>query len=253
MIPREYDLAAMTTEALARLRQSGSRLVALLPVGAVEPHGPHLPLGTDVIISTSACAAAAALLEEKGVRALVAPGVAYGVTDCASAFAGAVSVEGGALTAFLRAVIDGLLRDGFAHVCVVNNHLEPAQVSAARAAVEGRPAGEASFACPVDRRWARTLDAEFKSGACHAGAYETSIVLAATPELVDEGARGALPEVPVSLSERLAAGVNDFVEMGLGRAYAGRPADATAAHGETMLARLAEMIAGEVTSALSGE
>jgi len=81
-----------------------------------------------------------------------------------------------------------------------------------------------SVACPLTRRWARTLSAEFKSGACHAGQYETAIVLAAAPGLVDEAARAGLPEVPVSLSERIGAGVTSFAAMGLDRAYAGAPA-----------------------------
>ncbi|MDH3196779.1 MAG: creatininase family protein [Candidatus Krumholzibacteria bacterium] len=253
MIPRAYDLGATTTDEVARLRAQGATLVALVPVGAIEPHGPHLPLVTDAIISTAACVAAAKGLSGHGLRALVAPGVPYGVTECASAFAGAVSVSADALSAFLGAVVEGLLRDGFTHVCLVNNHLEPAQVAAVRAAIAGLAGAQASVACPVDRRWARTLSDEFKSGACHAGEYETSILLAAAPELVDEGSLAALPEVPVSLSEKLASGVGDFVAMGLARAYAGRPAAATRAHGEEMIARLAAMVVGEVREALGGD
>ena len=55
-----------------------------------------------------------------------------------------------------------------------------------------------SVACPLTKKWARTLDAEFKSGACHAGLYETSIMMAAAPEMVDDAVRGVLPPVPIS-------------------------------------------------------
>jgi creatinine amidohydrolase len=111
--------------------------------------------------------------------------------------------------------------------------------------------GRASVACPLARRWARTLSAEFKSGACHAGRYETSIVLAQAPTLVDMDTARALPEVPVSLSDKLRAGISDFAEMGLTRAYAGAPAEADAGEGAAMLDRLAAMIAGEVLEALA--
>jgi creatinine amidohydrolase len=243
------NLGHHTTESLRTLLGGGRPVVALVPVGSVEPHGPHLPLSTDVVISERACERALPLLDARGLAAVIAPAVAYGVTDCAAGFAGAVSVPAAALTAYLRAIVDALLAGGFRHVCLVNDHLEPAQDAAVRAAVDGL-AGRASVACPLTRRWARTLSPEFKSGACHAGRYETSLVLARDAALVDDAARAALPEVPISLSEQLAKGVGTFAAMGLDRAYAGAPAAATAAEGDALLDRLAEMIAGEVTDAV---
>jgi creatinine amidohydrolase len=244
------ELARITTDAFAALVGGQRPVVALVPVGSVEPHGPHLALGADTVISAAAAARAAPLLEARGLVPVLAPPVPYGVTDCARGFAGAVSIEAPALTAFLRAVVDGLLAAGVAHVCLINNHLEPEHDSAVRAALVGAPAGAASVACPLARRWARTLSDEFKSGACHAGRYETSILLAAEPALVDETARAALPEVPISLSDQLRAGVTRFSEMGMTRAYAGAPAAATAAEGDEALDRLAAMIAGEIAEAM---
>jgi len=245
------DLAEHTTESFRALASAGRPVVALVPVGSVEPHGPHLSLLTDVVISRAACARAVSLLDERGVAALIAPAVAYGVTDCATGFAGAVSIPADVLTAYLRAIVAGLRAAGCAHVCLVNNHLEPAHDAAVRAAIDGVPPGAASVACPLTRRWARTLSAEFKSGACHAGQYETSIVLAAAPALVDEAARASLPPVPISLSEQLRAGVTTFAAMGMSSAYAGDPAAASAEEGEAQLAALAEMIAAEVLEAIA--
>jgi creatinine amidohydrolase/Fe(II)-dependent formamide hydrolase-like protein len=68
---------------------------------------------------------------------------------------------------------------------------------------------------------------------------------------VREDIRRRLPEVDVSLSDAIARGVEDFRSMGLSKSYAGAPARATAAHGEEMLDRLAEMIVGEVTEAMA--
>jgi creatinine amidohydrolase len=241
-------LAELTTVELTAIMAAARPAVALVPVGSTEPHGPHLPLATDVIISEAACERAVPALAARGVVALIAPAIPYGVTECAAGFAGAVSVPAAALTAFLAAVADGLLAQGFTHVCLVNNHLEPAHDAAVRAAAGH--AGRSSVACPLTRRWARTLSAEFKSGACHAGRYETSLVLAARPALVDEAARAALPEVPISLSQQLAAGVTTFAAMGMADAYAGSPAAATAAEGDGLVERLAAMVVGEVADAL---
>lgn len=244
-------LGDLTTDKLAAQLAAGRPVAALVPVGSVEPHGPHLPLVTDTIISEAAAARAVEVLAEQGVTALVAPAVPYGVTRFAAGFAGAISVPDEVLTAFLRAVVRGYLNAGFAHVCLVNNHLEPEHDAAVRAAVTGLATGSASVACPLTRRWGRTLSAEFKSGACHAGSYETSLVLAALPESVDWPTAALLPDVAVSLSEGIKAGKHTFAQMGMERAYTGAPGRATVEEGEEMLARLAEMIATEVTEGLA--
>ena len=243
------DLRGVTSPAYEALAAGGA-LVVLVPVGSVEPHGPHLSLLTDTEISLGAAERAAELLAASGLAARVAPAVAYGVTECAGGFAGAVSVPAPVLTAYLGAVVDGFLAGGAAHVCLVNNHLEPEHDAAVRAAVAGRDPARASVASPLTRRWARTLSDEFKRGECHAGRYETSLALARDASLVDEAARAGLPEVKVSLSDQLRAGVTDFLAMGMSRAYAGAPAEATAAEGRELYERLAEMVAGEVLAAL---
>lgn len=247
---RTRHLARMTMPEARELFASG-RAVALLPVGSVEPHGPHLPLGTDALIAEGSCVRAAELLEAEGLPSVIAPGVPYGVTDFAEGFPGAVSLPAPALTAFLVETTRALLRAGFAHVCLVNDHLEPAHDAAVRQAAAALPEGKASVACPLERRFARTLSAEFKSGACHAGRYETSLVLAARPEDVDADAMAGLPALPVSLSEGIRAGKSTFSAMGMADAYAGAPAEATAEEGRDLFDRLARTIVVAVTEALS--
>ncbi|MCX5743291.1 MAG: creatininase family protein [Proteobacteria bacterium] len=246
----EKFLARHTTTSLQALVGGPRPVIALVPIGSTEPHGPHLGLGTDVIISAAACVKAADLLAKKGTMvALIAPSIPYGVTDCASGFTGAISIPASVLTAYLAAVCDGLLASGVRHVCLVNNHLEPAQDAAIRGVLEGRDK-RVSVACPLVRRWARTLTPEFKSGACHAGQYETSIMMCAAPEMVDEAARRRLPAVPISLSDKLRDGISTFAEMGMTAAYAGDPAKATVEEGVASIGRLADMVVGEVREAL---
>ena len=111
-------LAELTYEEVAEILAAGPA-VAIVPVGSVEPHGPHLPLDTDTSISVTCAMRAADLLEADGsLRAVVAPSVAYGVTDYASGFAGAIGVPAAALTAMLHAIARSLLATGFAHVCL---------------------------------------------------------------------------------------------------------------------------------------
>jgi creatinine amidohydrolase len=246
----EKFLARHTTATLRRLIDDKRPLVALVPIGSTEPHGPHLGLGTDVVISAAACVRATELFAKKGpLTAVIAPAVSYGVTECAQGFAGAVSVPAAVLTGYLAAICDGLLAQGIRHVCLVNNHLEPAHDAAVRAVLVGR-GNKVSVACPLTKKWAKTLDAEFKSGACHAGLYETSIMMAAAPEMVDNAIRNVLDPVPISLSKKLDAGVTTFIAMGMELAYAGDPASASVEEGERMILRLAEMVVGEVRDSL---
>jgi creatinine amidohydrolase len=236
---------------LHALVQGKRAVVALVPIGSTEPHGPHLGLGTDVVISAAACVKATELLDKKGpLVGVIAPAVSYGVTDCAAGFPGAVSVPAEVLTAYVGAVVDGLLAQGLRHICLVNNHLEPAHDAAIRAVLDARAKDKVSVACPLAKKWARTLSAEFKSGACHAGQYETSIMMAAAPEMVDESMRTVLQPVPISLSEKLKAGVTTFAAMGMELAYAGNPAAASIEEGEQQILRLAEMVVGEIREAL---
>jgi creatinine amidohydrolase len=243
-------LGEMTTTELDEALKQGV-CVALVPTGSVEPHGPHLPLATDTLISEGACLASSAALTRAGVTPFLAPAIAYGVTNYADGFAGAISIPADVLTALLRAVIEGYLKQGFAHVCLVNNHLEPAHDAAVRKATEGLDKKQASVACPLTRRWGRTLSAEFKSGACHAGRYETSLVLAHAPALVNQARAAALPKLSISLSDGIKGGLDTFRAMGIDDAYTGAPAEASATEGAELYGHLAAMIAGEVTDALS--
>ena len=162
--------------------------MALWPVGAVEPHGPHAPLGTDTLISEGICERAAARLEDP--PAVVLPPLPFGVTRYGAAFAGAVGIGEATLRAVVLDVAAAVAEQGFRRLVIVNNHFEPEQVATLRAAAE--EAG-ALYLDLVRRRNAERLGEEFRSGSCHAGRYETSLVLADAPALVDADAMAKLP------------------------------------------------------------
>ena len=249
-------LAELTYEEVAEILAAGPA-VAIVPVGSVEPHGPHLPLDTDTTISVTCAIRAADRLESESesesegdaVRAVIAPSVPYGVTDYATGFAGAIGVPAAALTAMLHAIATSLHTTGFRHVCFVNNHLEPAHDKAVRAAIEGLPAGSASVACPLTRRWGRTLSDEFKRGDCHAGRYETSLVIAAGSNV--RASFGELPTLGLSLSEAIRSGKATFAEIGMDRAYTGAPRDATRAEGDELYEKLVTMVVTEIREGLA--
>jgi creatinine amidohydrolase len=234
--------ADLTSPQVAELLESGRRPVLLLPIGAVEPHGPHAPLATDEIISAGMCARAAErLADDPDVRVLILPALPYGVTRYASAFPGAVSVTDETLHAIVVDVCESLVAQGFRHIVVVNNHFEPEHVAALRDAV-GALGGAVGYLDLVRRRNAERLTEEFQSGSCHAGRYETSLVLADHPELVDTGLMRELPAVEVDLPNAMRAGHKDFRDLGLDRAYCGAPAESSASEGLSTFDTLTELL-----------
>ena len=208
--------------------------VALWPVGAVEPHGPHAPLGTDTLISVGMCERAAARLE----NAVVLPPLPFGVTRYGAAFAGAIGISEQTLRAVVLDVAKAVAENGFRRLVIVNNHFEPEQVATLRAAAEE---ADALYLDLVRRRNAERLTDEFRRGSCHAGRYETSLVLADAPELVDPMA-AELPPNEVDLPAAMAAGRTDFLALGMDRAYCGAPAEATAGEGRATFEILTDML-----------
>lgn len=224
-------------------RAAGDGAIALLPVGSTEAHGPHLPLGTDVVIAQAVAARVADRLSAAGRRAVIFPAVAYSLTDFARPFPGTVSVAAEAARAYLTEVFAALAATPFRRVGILNHHLEPAHFRLVHEAAQAaRERADADIVVPDHRRrpFSEQLGPEFTHGGSHAGWYETSLVMAAAPGLVREDARGALPELAVDLPGLIKAGRRDFLECGGPDAYFGNPAAATAAEGRRLLELLAE-------------
>lgn len=242
--------AELTSPAAGKLLDVGPVPVLLLPVGAVEPHGPHAPLGTDSMISAALCERAAReLAEDAAVRALLLPPIAYGVTRYGAAFPGAVSVSEDTLFALVVEVCNSLREQGFRRVVIVNSHFEPEHVATLRRAAA---AAHVAFLDMTRRSVAERLTDEFRSGAAHAGRYETSLVLASHPELVDAEQMSLLPALDVNMPAAIAAGRTDFVAMGMHDAYCGAPAEATAGEGEATLSTLSAMLVELIRAQVDG-
>ena len=242
---------------VAALLESERRVVLLLPLGATEPHGPHAPLATDTLISLATCdRAAEALRDDAEVRALVLRALPYGVTRYGIAFPGAISVTEDTLGALVVDVCGSLAAHGFRRLVLVNNHFEPEQVATLRAVAEAlRDTGRASvgYLDLTRRRNAERLTEEFRAGSCHAGRYETSLVLAEEPALVRRDRMEALASKMIDMPAAIAGGQTDFVAMGMEEAYCGAPAEASAEEGEQTFATLTEMLVEVVREIASAE
>ncbi|HYP25145.1 MAG TPA: creatininase family protein [Blastocatellia bacterium] len=230
------------------------RPVVILPVGSTEAHGPHLPLATDVIISEEMSKRAARKLSARGIEALVLPPLSYSVTDFSSDFSGSISVRKETASALIRDICASLYGQGAGLVVIANSHLEPEHVASITEAIEQvrRETGRrVAFPDKRRRRWAETLTEEFRRGDCHAGSYETSLVLSARPDLVREEVRLALDRVPISISEKIRDGARTFSEAGGVEAYFGDPRAASREEGERSYEALSDMLVAAAVESLA--
>jgi mycofactocin system creatininase family protein len=175
-------LSTVTSPAAAGLRDA----LLVVPLGATEQHGPHLPLSTDTDIAV----ALADRLAATHADVVVAPSLAYGSSGEHQAFPGTLSIGGEAT----ELVLVELCRSATATwsrvllLCAHGGNAEPLGRAVARLRDEGRDV----------RAWTPPWPA----GDLHAGDTETSIMLALAPERVDverlpetAGARGGLDEL----------------------------------------------------------
>lgn len=237
-------LAEMTWEQVRDLDRS--RAVLLLPIGAVEAHGPHLPLGTDDIIAQAMARSAAELLAEAGFAPVILPALSYTAATFAVAFPGTVSVQPATVAAGVADIGRAAARHGFRALAIANAHLDPVHLGSLRRAVDALSADEVEvyvvFPDLTRKPWALRLTEEFKSGACHAGRFEGSVVLAERPDLVREDVARGLPSVDASLADAIRDGQTSFAAAGGPRAYFGAPAEASAQEGRTTIRILGEIL-----------
>ncbi|MEM8931880.1 MAG: creatininase family protein [Acidobacteriota bacterium] len=223
--------------------------VIILPIGAVEAHGPHLPLSTDRIIALAMAEEGARQLREDGVEALILPPLDYTAAPFAAGFPGTISLRPETVTAVVVDIATALRDHGFGHLVLANAHFDPVHLRSLYDAVRMIEAAGGlivTFPDVTRRPWALRLTDEFKSGACHAGCYEGSIVMARRPEAVRETERLGLEANPRSLSDAIRAGHRTFEDAGGPAAYFGDPAAASREEGNATIAVLGEILAEAV-------
>jgi creatinine amidohydrolase len=158
--------------------ESMEKAIALLPVGSIERHGDHLPLGTDGIIPEYIVDKAAAIL-----KCLVLPPVWYGSCKAMRPFPGTFDVDADNLSKYLRSIMTEAQRNGVKILCVVNGH----GGNSTPIAMAARDVSSRSELAIIVIDWWRDLASDASklfSSPGHAGEDETSAMLAISPEIV---------------------------------------------------------------------
>jgi len=245
MTPRIL-LAEMTRE---QISQIAPQTTVVLPTAAIEQHGPHLTTLTDTLACTTICQRAAEIASEK-TSVTVAPPIHFGSSHHHFPYAGVLSLSNSTFIQVVSEICESLSRSGFRRIAIINGHggNDEAIRVAARDVALVHPVSIAAasywtIAGPalVDEGKVETVGA--LPG--HAGAFETSLVLALRPDLVDRASYPealANPPLPADLRHRPTV-IHAGQSLGSGPGYTDNPANASAEHGERFLGIICREVA----------
>ncbi len=198
-----------------------TRLI-LLPVGATEAHGPHLPLGTDTMEAREICRRVALRLAAQGREVVIGPVIPFGTSSVHLGFPGTVSISSRTLIALLAEIAASLHRTGFRDFVLVHGHDGnlPSMMVAAQEIVDTLPETRAvvlNWLAPLSRVY-HTIQRSTK-GEGHGGEGETSRLLVTHPELVHPE-RGPVHHLPPEVMRKIQG--PEHVKTGGGIFYATR-------------------------------
>ncbi len=215
---------------LASAQLANAEALLVIPCGATEQHGPHLPLDTDTTIAVALGDRLAAVREE----VVVAPAIPYGSSGEHQSFPGTLSVGQG-VTELLILELVRSAAETFDRILLLNAHggnAAPLTRAVRRLRDEGRDV----------RAW---NPAATWTGDAHAGLTETSVMLALAPQSVDmtraePGATQPLGELFLELERGGVAAVSP-------NGVLGDPSGASAAYGEKLMTEAVVQLARFVT------
>jgi creatinine amidohydrolase len=256
-----FELAKIPFPEVERLAKR-QRTLVILPIGVVEQHGAHLPLGMDSFAAEAYAASTAPHLEEAGYEVVVAPTINYGVARAASDFPGTLSLEPETLRSIVVDIGRSLARHGLNRLVILNGHRD---MHHTRALDEARR-------ILVDKNTAEILCLGFTSDpalteACyregvkqfykspqpdregHGGESETAVALYAFPEMVRQE---IIPQLEPNFDydvEGFRNETKDYWSLSGGRGYFGWPQAATAETGRKLIAVRGKNIASVILKA----
>jgi creatinine amidohydrolase len=252
------ELAKIAFPEVKRLAES-ARALTILPVGVVEEHGVHLPLGLDSFAAEVYAASAAPHLEESGYEVIVAPTISYGVARAAIDFPGTLSLEPETLRSMVVEIGRSLARHGLNRLVILNGHRDLHHMKALDQAktilVEEKSAqvlcvGFASDPAMTAACYREGVKQLYRSPRPdregHGGESETSVALNSFPEMVNHQ---VLKTLDANFDYDVDAFRNETKDYGTisgGRGYFGWPRAATAETGKQLVAIRGQNIANVI-------
>ena len=203
--------------------------VVVIPTGATEQHGAHLPLFTDTYLST---AISEGLESKIGSKVLLTPGIWLGASAHHMAFSGTITASSCSYNQSLRAIIESLAKHGFWKFVTINGHggNTPYNKIVLRELKYENPKlllANMDYWDVISHRLPEILDGKYKSPG-HACEFETSLMMYLYPNLVKQDklrTDGLMPDSQLmglitdfeEISEEGSFGASDFATPEKGR------------------------------------
>ncbi|WP_310603500.1 creatininase family protein [Anaerosporobacter sp.] len=245
----EKTMADMTWQEIENASKENQ--IVLFPLGVIEEHGPHLPLGTDIYWSYASCRRIQEELNSKGERALIVPPYYWGINHCTNGFQGTFTVRAETMKAVLMDIFNNLHDWGFHNIFCNNYHGDVMHI---RAILEAIKVARSEFGLNVrmlidfydlnriglkgdeddilvlnpdypEEFYTGMLESERGLYDIHAGGYETAFMKYCFSELVNEEVAQNLKSTSLTENELKQWGeggesTRSLVPLG----YAGNPA-----------------------------
>jgi len=179
------EFAALTAPALRTMAERDA--IVIVPVGAMEQHGPHLPVMVDFRLVTEAAMRAARKLQARDEPVLVTPTVWTGFSEHHIELGGTVTIDFATFHGLMRGIVRSLVRHGFRRICLLNGHggnIAPLTVVVSELTVELHiPLVTMTY---FDMAMEQIPDIlEHQHRVLHACEAETSMMMATEPDLID--------------------------------------------------------------------
>ncbi len=216
-------------------RLDRDRTLVLIPISPLEEHGPHLPIGTDVMAAVDIAENTAAQLHKKAPDDVVVrcPAIPLGCATITADFPGTISLRGTTLKNVVVDVCRAWIQHGFKNLLFCNHHLDPIHMKAILWAIE---AVQADHDVRIAETMSRSIYAGLENEAVtqgqamgldmrfeiHADAKETAYVRYRRPELFKPDA-APLDPVHIDVRQGMQRGQTTFKQMGATLGYIGSP------------------------------
>ncbi len=186
-IPRDRFFSYLSWTEIQALPDK-ENIVIIQPMGAIEQHGPHLPIAVDSVISLGVLGKALEQLESQ-IPAYALPCLYYGKSNEHSGFPGTITLTASTLLNLLKEIAESFYQSGFRKLILMNSHGGQIQILeiAARDIHEKYPDFSVFplFTWRVPQIAAELLTTKEQEEGIHAGDAETSLMLALLPEKVN--------------------------------------------------------------------
>ena len=224
-----------------------NKSIIIIPVSPLEAHGPHLPIGTDMLVTEEICKEMYRRIKRKrrGIIPVMYPFQAFGYCGANKDVMGSVSVDVKAFGKIMHDTLRSLAAQGFRYSTIITFHLDPFYIKAIHRSIgKMERVYGMKVAEPVSKFF------YLSGGISHAGKEETSIMLYLYPYLVDKIYK-SLERVDIKSS------ILDFRktlrELGAKDAYTGNPSEASIEHGRKLFNDLVNFCVESVFELMEGK